>query len=143
MAMRKRSHWMGTVAQAAVFALLFQILVGASGCPSETLTVRSASVTEVSAAGGVVVCSSLGAQRQGVQEERGSHQQGPLKGLHSDCGLCLSHMCCPSALAPPEDAAFFAPSTMAVAFAIEAWRNPSSADVFSLRNRGPPPPFSA
>jgi hypothetical protein len=140
----KRNLWMSTVAQAAVFALLFQALVSAFGCPSDFSHASSLSISTGAPSTGaltLVICTKQGVKRVAALpgDERGGVPTTP----HSDCTLCLSHICCPSALAPPGDVVVFAPATAGIAIALETQRSPSSTDVLSLRNRGPPSSLTA
>jgi hypothetical protein len=137
----RRSLWKSATAQAAVFALLFQTLLSAFGCftgslhPSHASFSVNASNIETAT---VVICTQQGMKSIAASANGGDHSDVPLNAPHSDCALCLSHICCSSALAPPGEAVVFAPATLGVVVAMETWRSPSSADVLSLRNRGPP-----
>jgi hypothetical protein len=136
----RRSPWKKLAAQVAVFTLLFQTLLSAFGCSAESLHASrtSASIYASGVATAFVICTQQGTKRIAASATGDDHQGGPPNAPHSDCALCLNHICCPSALAPPGEAVVFAPATLGVVLALETWRAPSSAEVLSLRNRGPP-----
>lgn len=138
----RRSLWKKLAAQAAVFTLLFQTLLSAFGCSAEPSRAPGtpASINAPDIAAAFAICTQQGAKRAAAATSGDDHGGGPLNAPHSDCALCINHICCPSALAPPGEAVVFAPAALGVVLALETWRSPSSADVFFLRNRGPPSP---
>jgi hypothetical protein len=127
-----------------VFALLFQTLVSAFGCPAAFQPSLSQRFVEANAVGVSVdggasfICTKQGMRPVAVPMTGDAHRHGPFDTPHSDCPTCLSDVCCPNALAPPGETVVPAPATAGAAISLETQRSPSSTDVFWRRNRGPP-----
>ena len=117
----RRSLWKKLAAQVAVFTLLFQTLLSAFGCSSEPLRAPgdSASINASSMATAFAICAQPGTKRIAASATSDDHRNGPANAPHSDCALCLNHVCCPSALAPPGEVVVFAPTTLGAILAME------------------------